>query len=137
MDFSSGRISSDESGQHEGDSSSDRRRASRHSMMLQAVITRFGSADGVTGRVRNISDTGVRVAVTADLAKDTQVTVTLRGTLTVEGRVAVQGADFIAVQFDSPIDVAALLQPRATPRPAIELLRPVQPDVRRPGLKLR
>lgn len=137
MDFSSGRISSDDTGQHEGETSGDRRRALRHSMMLQAVITRSGSADGVTGRVRNISDTGVRVAVTADLPADTPVTVTLRGTLTVEGRVAVRGSDFIAVRFDSPIDVAALLQPRATPRPAIDLIRPVQPDVRRPGLKLR
>ena len=133
MDYVSSRIEPDASERIDRDTSADRRRALRHSMMLQAEITRFGSADRVSGRVRNISDTGVRVAAVTDLPKGTPVTVTLRGTVKVEGHVAVKGADFVAVQFDSPIDVAALLQPR----PALQLMRPVQPDVRRPGLKLR
>lgn len=127
----------DERESHEPDSIGERRGAQRHSMMLQAELTAAGPGATVVGRVRNISDTGVRVVVPAGLPTGATVSVRLRGALTVAGTIVAQGPDFVAIQFESPIDVAALLQPRPSARVTPIVHLPVARDARRPGLKRR
>jgi len=114
----------------------ERRGAARQHVMMTATI-RLALGDKVwDARVRNVSATGVRLAVTAQMPVGASVTVVLRGGLRAQGEVVSCGGGFIGVHFNEPIDVESLVAPRSRPS-ALHLVPPPSPGTRRPGLKPR
>lgn len=85
------------------------------------------SHDGNPGqlcRVRNLSETGMQIDAVASFAAGMRVSVELRGGVLLSGEIAWTRGSRAGVQFDEPVDVAAVL---GKPRPGSMSGRPRSP----------
>jgi len=114
----------------------ERRRAARQHVMMKATIRLALGDTAWDARVRNVSATGVRVAVAAEMPEGAHVIVVLRGDLRTDGTVISCADGFTGVQFDEPLDLDSLVSRR--PRMSTPVLvAPPPAGGKRPGLKPR
>ncbi|SFR78616.1 PilZ domain-containing protein [Sphingomonas jatrophae] len=116
----------------------------RNAMFLQTDLRRAESdADGEgaasqTLRVRNLSAGGLMVEtdVGTSFARGERVILTLRNIGEVPARIAWTDGQRVGISFDRPIDPATVRKmPVKSPGAGMQLIRPVSPRSRRPGLK--
>lgn len=94
----------------DGDQDGRRRSDTRDSLMLMASISSSGGFPIGSGRVRNISSTGLMLDRCPDLDQDAEVEIDLRNIGPVAARVVWKDGDRVGMRFVSAIDIRPVLR---------------------------
>lgn len=115
---------------------SERRAATRVSMMLLATIKYDDLDPSVTSRVLDLSNGGMRTTLPVALKRGHPVKVIMKGVGEVRAKIAWNRKGEVGIKFDRKIDKAIVIQ-ALTGAPAASHIEFAKSAVPRPGFRMR